>query len=96
MLTRSFERTFRHLVRVFNHYHDVWRSPENISELGNARWNLEEARADMRRERDRESAAVEPADRPFQKMAVSEDDMERLRFAALGGGTVYYLRHVEP
>ena len=89
MLTRSFDRAFSHLVRVFKHYHDVWRSPDNISELGSARWILEEARADMRRERDRErtrtQTEAEPSDRPFLKMAVSEDDMGRLRFAALGG-----------
>ena len=85
MITRTFERAFKRLVASFKRYHDTWRTAENIHELATARWNLEEARVDMRRQRDRTTSAPAPSDRSYRKMAISEDGMARLRFAALGG-----------
>ncbi len=86
MITDSFERAWRRLVPAFAAYHDVRRNPENLDSLVEARFELEDARAEARRSRQLVTAASPAADHPVSRADVSQDD--RARLGVFGIGTV--------
>ncbi len=82
MVTQAFERAFHRLVGAFKRYHDVPRNPNNVPELGQARICLDSARYTAATERARISTSVAPTG-SFRKMAVSEDEIIRIRIRAI-------------
>ena len=88
MITATFERLFGRLVGAFKQHEDVPRVPDNVRNLGAARWELELARAAIAQERERmadQAAARADLPRPRQA-AVSDRDLARLR--AFGAGYI--------
>ena len=86
MMTDSFERAWRRLVPAFAAYHDVRRSPENLDMLVEARFELEDARAETRRSRQLVAAASPVAEHAVSRADVSHED--RARLGVYGIGTV--------
>ncbi len=86
MITNSFESAWRRLVSAFGAYHDVPRSPENLDSIREARFELEDARAETRRSRHLVTASSRPADHPVARIDVSLED--RARLGVFGIGTV--------
>ncbi len=84
MVTDRFERLFRRMVAVFKRHQDVPRSPANIAELGAARWDLELARKAIAEERERITARVAVRSVMPRKVALSDDELARLRVSGIG------------
>ena len=84
VLTAAFDRLFERLVRVFVHYHDVHRSPSNVPEIADARWDLELARAAIAVERDVITSRGATGSFMPRKVALSDDEVAELRVAGIG------------
>jgi hypothetical protein len=84
MISEKFDRLFTRLVDVFKRYHEAPRSPAQVAELGAARWDLELARKAIAEERQRVIAYYEPLPPIPRQVAMSDDELARLRVAGLG------------
>ncbi len=85
MVTKVFEQAFRRLVEAFKRHQDVPRFPENVADIGAARWDLELARNVMAHERAVVHARSQRQPSDKRKFAVSEVELTRLRLMAIGG-----------
>ena len=86
MFTSSFDRAYRRLVRAFKRHEDVPRSPDDVAVIGDTRRELHLARNAMAVERDQAVARQQNEAVAVRKMDVSEDDLARLRVAAVSAG----------
>ena len=84
VLTAAFDRLFERLVRVFVHYHEVHRSPSNVPEIADARWDLELARAAIAVEREAIANRGATGSLMPRKVALSDDEVAELRVAGIG------------
>lgn len=73
-----FSRAFERLVRAFKRHQDVDRDPDNFPAIGDARAELDDARAEARATRPDAPHHAEPHE-PATKADVSEDDRRRIR-----------------
>ncbi|MEN8237875.1 MAG: hypothetical protein ABFR53_01610 [Actinomycetota bacterium] len=85
MFPRSFDRAYRRLVTAFKRHGDTARSPEAISVLGAARWELELARTHMAAERRALSPMPKSDVGVLRRTSISPDELARLR--VFGSGT---------
>ena len=83
MLSTAFDRLFARLVAAFTAYQSAPRDPERVVELGAAHWDLYLVRGAIARERDRMGPERPQLSTP--QIAVSEDDLARLRVGVFGG-----------
>lgn len=86
MIASTFDKAYGRLVRAFKRYQDVPRSPDDVVVIGDARWELHLARNAMAVERDQAHAMRRNRAIAVRKMDVSEDDLARLRVAAVSAG----------
>lgn len=86
MIMGAFDRAYRRLVRAFKRHQDVPRSPDDVAMIGDARWELHLARNAVAVERDQVLAMRRNQAIAVRKMDVSEDDLARLRVAAVSAG----------
>ena len=84
MISKRFDWLFTRLVDKFKRYHDAPRSPAQVAELGSARWDLELARMAIAEERQRVMAYNETTPPIPRQVAMSDDELARLRVAGLG------------
>lgn len=82
MVSDRFEALFRDLTQAFVVYHDVDRSPDNIPELGAARWNLVRARRAIGEERQQIRRNARPV-APL-KVGMSQDNLSKLQAVQSG------------
>jgi hypothetical protein len=85
MQTR-FDSAYRRLVSAFRRYQDVPRSPDDVAVIGEARWELHQARNAMAGERREVLATRYRAGAGFRKTDVSDEDAARLSVAAISAG----------
>lgn len=81
MLSERFSRLFARLIDRWIEYQDAPRDPARVTELAAARIALDEVRSEIRTER------LEPYHTPVldgPRVAVSPDDLARLRINAIG------------
>ncbi|MEA2002657.1 MAG: hypothetical protein U9N84_12355 [Actinomycetota bacterium] len=83
MITERFSRLFGRLLTRWAHYQDAPRNPALVTDLAAARIALDEVRADIAVERASITSQI-PAHRDSSRVAVSEEDLDRLRVAGLG------------
>ncbi len=82
MLTERFSRLFTRLLDRWLDYQDAPRNPERVVELAAARTALDEVRTEIAAERHDLVTSTRAAGGPG--VAVSDDDLNRLRVAGIG------------
>ena len=83
MITERFSRLFGRLLTRWATYQDAPRDPVLVTDLAAARSTLDEVRSDIAIERVAISSPT-PPHRDYPRVAVSEEDLDRLRVAGLG------------
>ena len=79
MLHPRFRNVFSRLLRVWHRYQDAPREPERVTELAEARANLDDVRDEARQAR--EQFHPEPSERPqtrIPRAAITEEEYRRL------------------
>ena len=85
VISARFNRAWNRLVPAFSRHQQAPRDPNDLSELAEARWNLEQARNETRAARIELGQRRPPVSEPPRKVAVSEEDQAKIRVHGLGG-----------
>ncbi len=83
MITERFSRLFGRLLTRWASYQDAPRDPELVTDLAAARIALDEVRSDIALER-ASITTWSPVSHHSPRVAISEEDLDRLRVAGLG------------
>lgn len=86
MLTRRFQRLYDRLVGRWRVYHDAPRDPERVTELAQARADLDDTRIEIAEERASIDTSRRHEHRVSPRTAVDPEDLQRLWAQGRGMG----------